>query len=187
MSAGSSGRYGATAIAIHWLTAALILTLFVIGWRMVGMQLSPAKMEAYALHKSIGLLVLGAAAFRLLWRGFRTPPLLPDAARWQQHAARATHALFYILLFALPLSGWMYNSSVGFPLSFFGFATVPPLIGADQAAKDAWRAMHWLLGWILTGLIGIHVAAALYHQFVQRDSILQRMLPTFDFWKRRRA
>jgi cytochrome b561 len=81
----------------------------------------------------------------------------------------------------------MFNSSVGFPLSFFGLATVPPLIGADQAAKGAWRALHWLLGWMLAGLIGIHVAAALYHQFVQRDAILQRMLPNFDFWKRRRA
>ncbi len=169
------------------MTAALILALFVIGWRMVGMQLSPAKMEAYALHKSVGLLVLGAVIFRLLWRGLRPPPPLPDAPRWQQHAAHATHALFYLLLFALPCSGWMYNSSAGFPLSFFGFASVPPLIGADQAGKDTWRAMHWMLGWILAGLLGIHIAAVLYHQFVQRDSVLQRMLPAFDFWKRRQA
>jgi cytochrome b561 len=187
MSSESSARYGGTAIAIHWVTAALILALFVIGWRMVGMQLSPAKMEAYALHKSMGLLVLGAVVFRLLWRGFRTPPPLPDAPRWQQHAAHATHVLFYVLLFALPWSGWMYNSSAGFPLSFFGFANVPSLTGADQAAKDTWRAMHGLLGWMLAGLIGIHIVAVLYHQFVQRDSVLQKMLPAFDIWNRRQA
>jgi cytochrome b561 len=187
MSTELSGRYGGTAIAVHWVIAVLIFALFIIGWRMVGMQLSPAKMEAYALHKSIGLLTLGVAAFRLLWRGFRAPPRLANGARWQHFAAHATHALLYVLLFALPLSGWMYNSSAGFPLSFFGLTNLPPLTGADEAVKAVWRAMHWFLGCTLAGLIGIHVAAALYHQFVQCDSVLQRMLPAVGLWKRRRA
>jgi cytochrome b561 len=187
MTAEPSGRYSWTAITIHWVNAVLILALFIIGWRMVRMPLSPAKMEAYALHKSIGLLTLGVAALRLLWRGYRTPPRLAIEARWQHFAAHATHALLYVLLFALPLSGWMYNSSVGFPLSFFGLTNVPPLTGADEAAKAVWRAMHWFLGCTLAGLIGMHVAAALYHQFVQCDSVLQRMLPAVGLWKRSRA
>jgi cytochrome b561 len=178
-------RYSGLAILLHWGSAAIIVALFLIGWQMVRMPLSPGKMEAYALHKSLGFLILVVAVARVVWRMLRPPPPeLMGTPEWQRRAANATHVVLYLLMFALPMSGWVYNSSVGFPLSFFGLIDVPPLFSGGPDTKELWRTAHWLLGWGVVGLVSLHVGAALYHQVIIRDSILQRMLPSIPALRR---
>jgi cytochrome b561 len=179
-------RYSGPAILFHWGSAAIIVALFVIGWQMVRMPLSPGKMEAYALHKSLGLLILMVAIARIVWQMLRPPPPEPmGTPAWQRRAAHATHAVLYLLMFALPLSGWAYNSSVGFPLSFFGLIDVPRLLSGGADMREFWRTAHWLLGWGVVGLVSLHVGAALFHRVIMRDSILQRMLPSVPSLRRR--
>ena len=179
-------RYSGLAILFHWGSAALIAALFVIGWQMVEMPLSPGKMEAYALHKSLGLLILVLAIVRIVRQRLRpSPPEPMGTPEWQRRAANATHVGLYLLMFALPLSGWAYNSSVGFPLSFFGLIDVPGLPSGGTDMREFWRTAHWLLGWGVVGLVSLHAGAALYHRVILRDSILQRMLPKVPTLRRR--
>jgi cytochrome b561 len=187
MSRQALARYSGIAILQHWLSVALIVTLFGLGWRMVSLPLSPLKFELYALHKSLGLLVLALSVVRLLWRVGSPIPAPVDGPVWQRRAAAGAHWLLYALLFALPLSGWLFNSFVGFPLSFFGLVNLPPLAAPEPALKESARLAHAWLGYLLLALLAIHAAAALHHQFVKRDGTLSRMLPRLSRATRRPA
>ena len=173
----TSSRYSAVAILFHWVIAAAIVTAVLIGWNMTDLPLSPHKLELYALHKSIGLTVLGLAVLRLAWRLFRPPPPPEPMAPWQSAAATWGHRLIYLLLFVLPLSGWLFNSIVGFPLSWFGLVTLPPLAPALPAWRGASEMLHYWIGWALIVVVTGHAAAALHHHFILRDRTLWRMLP----------
>ncbi|WP_439632093.1 cytochrome b [Shinella sp.] len=180
-------RFDAVAMIFHWGSALLLLLLFALGWRMVALALSPAKFELYALHKSLGLVALALACLRLLWRLFRGAPPPVEGPVWQRRAATAAHGLLYGLLFAMPLSGWLFNSLVGFPLGFFGLVDVPALSVADPAMQDMARLAHRWAGYGLLALIAAHVGAALHHRFVLRDGTLERMLPSWHLSKGNRA
>jgi cytochrome b561 len=171
-------RYGAVAIVLHWALAAALAWLFWRGWTMVDMDLSPDKFTAYATHKSLGLTVFAAALFRLAWRWTHpVPPLPADTPRWQHLVAHTTHYSLYGLLLLIPLSGWVLNSTTGFPLSWFGWFGLPPLTAADQAAIPLAASVHSWLGWALLALVALHVAGALQHALILRDGLLYRMLP----------
>lgn len=172
-------RYGAVAIALHWLMALAILGLMGVGVWMTDLKPSPQKFEIYALHKSAGLLVLALAAFRLIWRvTHRPPPLPPATPTWQARAAALTHGALYALMLAMPITGWLQHSAAGYPLSWFGLFKVPALIGRDRAALAFWQQWHEWLAWALAALILLHVAAALKHHFLDRDGLLGRMWPS---------
>lgn len=180
-------RFNAPAMIFHWGSALLLLALFGLGWRMVGLALSPAKFELYALHKSLGLVALAVAGLRLLWRLFKGAPHSIDGSVWPRRAAGAAHVLLYVLLFVMPFSGWLFNSLVGFPLSFFGVADVPALAAANPTMKEMARLAHIWVGYFLLVLIAAHIGAALYHRFVLRDGTLERMLPKWPLWKGKHA
>ncbi|HEY3459820.1 MAG TPA: cytochrome b/b6 domain-containing protein, partial [Casimicrobiaceae bacterium] len=108
---GGPERYGRPAIVLHWVTAALIIANWLLGLSMVPMHISPRKLQWYLVHKSIGLTVLFLSSLRLGWRAVRPPPPPVAMPRWQRRAASASHALLYVLLFAIPLSGWLYSSA----------------------------------------------------------------------------
>jgi cytochrome b561 len=176
--AGGPTRYGAVAIALHWIIALSILGLMGVGVWMTDLKPSPRTFEIYALHKSAGLLVLALAAFRLIWRVTHRPPALPASTpRWQAWAAGATHAALYALMLALPITGWLQHSAAGYPLRWFGLFKVPALIGRDREALAFWQQWHEWLAWALAALILLHVAAALKHHFLDRDGLLGRMWP----------
>lgn len=171
-------RWGGASQALHWLIVLLILGQGAAGLVMVEMAVSPDKIRLYALHKSVGLTVLALAAIRLLWRLHAGAPApVPGTPAWQRRAAAASHWLLYGLLFAIPLSGWLYNSAAGFPLQWFGLFNLPSIAPADPSLRRAAYAAHEWLFWLLVALALVHAAAALYHHAVLRDATLARMLP----------
>jgi len=170
-------RYGPVAIALHWLIALAILILLGVGLWMTELKNSPTKIEIYTWHKWVGLTVLALAAFRLLWRLYRKPPTPLPGPSWQLRAAAGTHGLMYLLMLAMPLSGWLQNSASGFPLSWFGLFKVPALIARDREAFAFWQQVHEWLAWTLMAVIALHLAATVKHHFIDRDSTLTRMLP----------
>ncbi len=174
-------RYTRTAIALHWLTALLIVALFPLGVYMADLALSPLKLKLISYHKWLGVTVFLLLLLRLAWRAGHVPPPLPDSMPpWQRHAANGLHGLLYLLLFAIPLSGWLMSSAKGFQTVYLGVLPLPDLIGKDKALGDLLRAVHETLNMTLMVLLLAHVGAALKHHFIERDGILARMLPFLE-------
>ncbi|HET7162497.1 MAG TPA: cytochrome b [Rhodanobacteraceae bacterium] len=170
--------WGALVRTFHWLVAALILAQGVIGLTMVQMGLTPAKVRVFALHKSIGMTILALVLLRIAWRLTERrpadPPVMPP---WQRRAAHAVHVALYLLILAIPLSGWWFNSASNAPLVWFGWFDLPSLTGGlDPVWKPRALLLHQTLFWILVALLVIHVGAALWHHFRQRDDVLLRMV-----------
>jgi cytochrome b561 len=177
-SQGSSGRYTAVAQAFHWIIAALIVSQFVLGHMAADLPNNMHKLALLARHKSFGMTVLMLAILRLLWRLKNPPPELPAGmSPLERMIARATHVAFYVLLFAMPLTGWMMSSAKNYAVSWFGLFTWPNLIGKNEATFDALRATHEILSDVLFAIAVLHILAALKHHFWNKDDVLVRMLP----------
>jgi cytochrome b561 len=174
--------YTRTARWLHWLVAALILANLVLGLTMVGMPgITPTKLRFFNWHKWVGVTVFGLVALRLAWRWFHAPPGLPAAMpAWERRAAKASHALLYLLMFVLPLSGYFYSLAAGYPVVYLGVLPLPVLIGPDPQLKEALVALHHALAWTMMALLVVHVAAALKHRLVDHDGVLERMLPRWQ-------
>jgi cytochrome b561 len=169
-------RYSSPAVVLHWLVALLIFAVFPLGVYMHELPLSPDKLKLYSYHKWIGITVLLLVAVRLGWRLTHTPPPLPGSiAAWQRRARAAVHGLLYLLMIAIPLSGWMMSSAKGFPVVWFGVLPLPDLVGKDKALGDLLTGVHQALNFTLLALVILHVAAALQHHFIERQPFLQRM------------
>lgn len=178
MSQTTATRYTGTAMGLHWLAAALIVVTFGLGWTLVDMEFSPQKVRWLSWHKWLGITLLGLSALRLAWRLTHPPPPLPATVPvWQQGAAHAVHILLYGLMFAIPLSGWLFSSAKGIPVVYLGLLPLPDLIGADERLADRLRALHEWLNYALFAAVMAHVGAALKHHFIERDAVLARMLP----------
>ncbi len=175
---GTERGWGALVRAFHWLIAVLILAQGIIGLTMVQMGLTPAKVRVFALHKSIGMTILALVLLRIAWRPPERRPLdPPDTPRWQRRAARAAHLALYLLILAIPLSGWWFNSAANAPLVWFGWFDLPSLTGGlDPVWKPRALLLHQTLFWILVALLVVHVGAALWHHFRQHDDVLLRMV-----------
>ena len=172
----SKERWGQVSIALHWLTALLVIGLAVVGLVMTELPNSALKVQVYALHKSFGLTVLALTALRLLWRFAAGAPDEIPAPRLQQLAAKAVHWALYALLFALPLSGWLFNSAAGFPLKWFGVLALPKLFtGYNPELKHLAHELHETGFYLLALLLLAHAGAALYHHYLKKDDTLNRM------------
>lgn len=174
-------RYSSTAIALHWLIAVLIIATFTLGLVMTEIPgFTPAKLRYYSWHKWAGVTILALAAIRLLWRLFRRAPAYSNAIPgWKRTAAHALHGVLYVLMFAVPLSGYFYSLAAGVPVIYFGLLPLPSLIEADVALKPILGALHYWLNMLLAALVGLHVFAAIKHLLIDRDGIMGRMLPLF--------
>ena len=172
-------RWGPVSQALHWAIALLVLVMAVIGLSLDALPRSPKWFWVYDLHKSIGLLVLALVAVRLGWRLYAgAPPPVPGLPRAQRIAAGTTHAVLYVLVLAMPLSGWLYDSASGLrPLEWFGQFAVPKLVGPDEALAGALHDVHETLFAVLVVVVLAHVAAALWHHLFRGDATLARMLP----------
>lgn len=177
----NSTRYTTTAIVLHWLMALLIFAAFPLGMYMQELKLSPVKLQLYSYHKWIGVTLLLLALLRVLWRTTHTPPALPGTMpRWQLLGSGAVHQLFYLLLLAVPLSGWLMSSAKGVQTVWFGILPLPDLLEKDKALGNLLSSVHESLNYILLLLIVGHIAAALKHHYVDRDEVMARMLPNGD-------
>lgn len=174
----NGARYGGIAQSAHWLTALLLIGAFAMGFIMTDMAMSPTRLKLFSYHKWMGVTIFGVVVLRLLWRLWRTPPALPPTmAPWEHRVAQLTHGLLYLLLFAVPLSGWLMSSAKGFQTVYFGLWPIPDLLGKDKALATLFQDTHHLLTKVMLGLIALHIAAALKHHFINRDGVLLRMLP----------
>jgi cytochrome b561 len=171
-------RYGAVAQLFHWVIAGLIVTQFVLARMADDLPLGARKLGLLARHKSFGMTILMLAILRLLWRLRHSPPALPAAMSPPERAiARGTHFAFYVLLFAMPLTGWMMSSAKNYSVSWFSLFTWPNLIGKNEAAFNFLLATHQTLSYVLFVIAVLHILAALKHHFWNRDNVLLRMLP----------
>ena len=174
----STGRYTRTAIALHWLVALLVLVALPLGMVMSGLTLSPLKLKLISYHKWLGVTVLLLSVARLAWRAGHTLPHSVPA--WQQGAAHGLHFVLYLLLLAIPLSGWLMSSAKGFQTVYLGLVPLPDLIAKDKALGELLAGVHAALNYGLLALLALHVGAAFKHQYLDRDGILARMLPFLD-------
>lgn len=185
MSTGASllpPRWGVVSQLFHWTCAALVVALGAIGLYMTELSSPVAKIRIYALHKSLGITLLALVVLRLLWRWTRPAPgPVPGMTRHLRLAADGTHGLLYVMMIAMPLSGWLYNSASGYPLQWFRRFNLPALAGKDEQLARLAHALHEYGFWLLLVLVVGHVGAALYHHLFLDDGTLHRMLP----WRRR--
>jgi cytochrome b561 len=177
-----SPGYTRPAIALHWMIALIIFCSFPVGLYMVGMPLSPAKLKLYSYHKWAGITVFLLAVLRVVWRmRHAAPPLPATVPAWQRHLAGATHLLLYLYVLAIPLTGWLMSSALGFQTVYFGVLPLPDLLEKDKVLGEQLKFVHMYLNYTLAAFVLAHVAAALKHHLIDRDDILERMAP----WLRR--
>lgn len=171
-------RFGIVSILFHWTIAALMIGLIIVGLYMEPLPINALKLKLYGLHKEFGILVMFLAILRMLWLIINRSPTYPShMPRWQQHAARAVHILFYGLMFALPLTGWMISSAAGLPVSFFGLFVMPDLVAPSEALRLTLQGAHKWLAYGLIAALCAHIAGTIQHHFIYKDDILRRILP----------
>lgn len=169
-------RYTAPAVVLHWLIAALIFVAFPLGVYMSDLPLSPTRLQLYSYHKWIGISVLLLVGLRIVWRLTHRPPALPDdLPRWQRAASHAVHGLLYLLILAVPMTGWLMSSAKGFTTVWFGVLPLPDLVEKNRELGQALGNAHAFLNYFLLALVILHVVAALKHHFHERRPFLQRM------------
>jgi cytochrome b561 len=173
-------RFGLVAIVLHWLMAILIIGMVCAGLYMTDLPVSPEKFKLYGIHKALGMIVLTLIMIRFVWRLGNLTPSLAELPWWEKICARASHWAFYILIFAMPISGWLMSSAAGFPVSFFGLFIVPDLISPNEQNRILFQTIHKWLAYGLIATFCVHVAAALKHHFIDKDQILRRMLWSSD-------
>ena len=173
--------YTRTAITLHWLIALLIFSAFPLGIYMADLPFSPGRLKLYSYHKWIGVTVFLLALARLAWR-WRHPAPPPPAGMpaWQRIASVAAHHLLYVLILAVPISGWLMSSAKGFQTVYLGIIPLPDLLTKDKEIGDTLATVHQVLNFTMAALVITHVAAALKHYVVDRDEVLGRMIPLLD-------
>jgi cytochrome b561 len=184
--ANTDSRYGGVAKTLHWLIVVLIIVQYVLAQMAHAAEHARAMHPAAALeqlallarHKSVGLTIFMLALVRLIWRFVSPPPPLPvNMPQWQVTTARLTHFAFYVVLFAMPISGLVMSAAANYPVAYFGLFTLPNLVAPDDGLKDLMKDVHETLFDVLVVLAAVHIVAALKHEFFDHDGVLRRMLP----------
>lgn len=175
-----AARYTRGAIILHWLIALLIIGNFIGAWIAEDLP-RDERMVIMGYHKATGIVILLLTLVRIGWRLANRPPALVDTLKtWEAALARVTHLLFYVLMLAVPLAGLGLHSaySQGKPVSLFGLIDFPALpVGTDKPTIGLFHDLHEVTATAMLVLFGLHVAAALKHQFIDRDGTLARMVP----------
>jgi cytochrome b561 len=170
--------YSPTAKFLHWLIVVLLIGQFIAAWTMPHIGRNTPVTTLISIHFSIGIVIIAVVVVRLFWRViYGEPAPLDGVPPWQVQSARTVHWLLYILLFAVPILGWINASWRGMPIVLFG-VELPKLV-ATRAPGFGWTGdVHSLLAnYVMLTLVGLHVLAGLYHYFIRGDTVLQRMLP----------
>ena len=171
-------RYSNIAIVLHWVIAALVVTLVVLGFYMTGLPRNTADRAYFVnLHKSLGVLTLVLVVVRAGWRLSHKPPPLPASTpAWQQRGAALSHGLLYAAMLLQPVTGYLMSSFGKFGVRFFG-VPLPVACWPDPLLRGWFANAHRAIAFVLISLVAIHVMAAAGHGLLARDGVLQRMLP----------
>lgn len=178
----SRNRYGWGLIWVHWLTLLMIVATYVMGLVLEDMTLSPLKLQLYAWHKWIGMLVLALVIPRLVLRMIDGLEQARGLTPLEIRLSTAVHGLIYLLMVIAPMFGWLQSSALGFQVVWFGVLPLPDLVSKDKAMGDLLGQMHEVTVNMLLLLVAIHALGAIYHHVVRRDAVLVRMAP----WLRKR-
>ena len=178
MTGNTRERWGSVSIGLHWTIAALILLVQLpAGLTMEAVGRGPLQDLLYNVHKTNGLLIFTLAVIRLAWRLSQPVPALPaDLPAWQRVIAQSTHALLYLLLFLMPLSGFLYTALGGFPVPLLGLYDLARPVPESKPLSEVFKSVHLSLQYVLYAVVALHVAGALQHHLIRRDGVLRRML-----------
>jgi cytochrome b561 len=182
MRANTAERWGSVQIGLHWTIAALVLLVQVpAGITMVASGPGMLQNVCYDIHKTNGIVIFLLAIVRLSWRWSHPVPLLPpDMPIWQARTARITHALLYIVLFLMPVTGFLYTAMGGFPVPFFMLVNLAQWVPVNKPVAEWFKWAHLSLQFVLYLTVILHVAGALQHHYVRKDGILRRMLSSTE-------
>ncbi len=181
----TESRFGAAAQGFHWVIGLCVIGLLALGLFMTRLDPSPFMFKLYFWHKSIGITVLALALARVVWRLRNAPPApLGTHKPWEKTLAKIIHLLLYGALFLMPMSGWAMSSANGYPVSVFGWFTLPNIVAESKAVGAVAGTVHEYAGYALILAVGLHAAGALKHHLIDRDDTLRRMLPAALFCKK---
>jgi cytochrome b561 len=174
---GATGRYNAPAQLLHWLTALVIFTTIPLGWIIAHMGRDAPNHHVFIFfHKSFGMLALALIIARLIWRGLRKPPPLPDwTAKWEIGLAHATHVFLYLIFIVMPVSGYIASSANGHMVSFFGLPL--PLLPEDKSLAKTANDIHLAGQYLVYFFLAAHLVGIVWHVAFRKDGYLARMLP----------
>ena len=161
--------YTTPAVFFHWLIFFMMSGSFIVGFYMADLPNSPTKLQLFSWHKWAGVTIFMVVLLRLTWRLLNPPPALPSSMpAWQIKAAHASHFLLYLLMIAMPLSGWLMSSAKGYTTVWFGVLPLPNLLEKNHDLGEALKEVHETLALVILGAVGLHAAAAIKHHFVDR-------------------
>jgi cytochrome b561 len=170
--------YNKIAQSLHWLILVLLVIQFAVAWTMPDIHRDTKPVGLIAWHLSVGVVILLVMLVRLGWRAISSvPPPPADLPRSLRLLSRTTHFLLYAILIVLPLLGWINANARGWTVWLLGIIPLPTLVAPESAWGAEMGDVHQIVAYLLLGAAALHVAGALYHQFVLRDALLSRMLP----------
>lgn len=171
-------RYSTVSLILHWVIALAVIAQVLLIMAHDATE-GPLSREFVQVHKAVGLTILVLTLGRIGWRLANPLIALPvDMPKWERILARTTQIGFYVVLLAMPLTGWLASSAAGREISWFGLFQWPLLpVGGGREAAGQFMDVHDVAAKLLYLLILLHVVGALKHQFINRDNILHRMIP----------
>jgi cytochrome b561 len=170
-------HYGSLAKFLHWSIVILVIVQYFLAETADELPDGPDKLEWLTRHKSVGLLVFMLAVARIVWKIAHKGLPAPVGEGRLKKAAAAGHGLLYLLILALPFSGWAMTSAAGYPASFFGWFEFPALVAENHDLHERLEGVHEALFYAVVVVAVGHALAALYHHFVLKDDVLRRMSP----------
>lgn len=180
MSDSANPHYTPLAKWLHWLIAALIVVQYLLielAERAEHASQIVKQLGLIANHKSVGITILLIALVRLIYRVSSQQPALPKSMpSWQIKASNFSHTLLYLLLFSLPITGWLMSSASAYTVSWFNLFALPDFINPDEQAADLLATIHTRLADALMVIAALHIGAAIKHHFIDKDTVLIRML-----------
>lgn len=163
----------------HWLVALLVLAQILVGFFRGYIAEQSVRTNLMMLHKSFGLTLVVVSLLFMICGIFSRKPMWPQAMpAWKRFCARVVHTLLYLITFVMAVSGWCMSTAAGYTPSWFGFVSIAaPWVPQSKPLAHVFSTVHSCCAWVLVVLVGIHLLAALKHQFLERDHILRRMMP----------
>jgi cytochrome b561 len=176
-------RYSNIAAAFHWTTVLLVLLQLWLGFSFADLAQGPQRTGLFTWHKTVGALILLIVLARLTYRLMNPPPPYPpELPRWERVAGTWNHRLLYIVLIAMPIGGLIAVSghTPGPTIALLGGIAIPKIPGISKELGEIAGDIHSAAAWLLLALMATHVAAALKHQFIDRNRAAGRMPPFKD-------